>query len=74
MTGKLPVVYNGRSVEEWYRLYCQEALKHDRLTRAVEEMFAMRVQVLDDDSECFEAEAVGQVRAVIENEAARSED
>jgi len=24
LEGRLPIVYNGKSVEEWYRLYCEQ--------------------------------------------------
>ena len=25
LKGRLPVVYNGKTVEEWYQLFCQES-------------------------------------------------
>lgn len=34
LEGRLPVVYNGRPVEEWYRLCCQQSMRLDRLLSA----------------------------------------
>lgn len=33
LEGRLPIVYNGKSAEEWYRLYCQQVLLTDRLLK-----------------------------------------
>ena len=33
LEGRLPIVYNGKSAEEWYTLYCQEVLRVDRLRK-----------------------------------------
>jgi hypothetical protein len=33
LKGCLPVVYNGKSAEEWYALYCQLVLKYDELRK-----------------------------------------
>ena len=32
LRGRLPIVYNGKSVEEWYSLYCQEVMKRPRVS------------------------------------------
>ena len=36
LEGRLPIVYNGRSVEEWHRDYCQETAKTRKLIEALE--------------------------------------
>ena len=35
LEGRLPIVYNGRSVEEWYKAYCAEALQNRKLIEAL---------------------------------------
>lgn len=36
LEGRLPIVYNGRSVEEWYRAYCDETAKTRKLIEVLE--------------------------------------
>lgn len=40
LEGRLPIVYNGKSVEEWYTLYCQQALKNNELQQRIAKMEA----------------------------------
>ncbi len=48
LEGRLPIVYMGKSVEEWYQLYTQQALKIqvleeelDKLRAAVDDLIAL---------------------------------
>lgn len=46
LEGRLPIVYNGKPVEEWYRLYCSEAAAHNltkyQLAQAKREIESLR--------------------------------
>lgn len=49
LEGRLPVVYNGRSVEEWYSMYCHEASTHNttkyQLAQAKRELESLRARL-----------------------------
>lgn len=37
---ELPIVYNGRSAEEWYSLYCESLLETARLSQEINRLRA----------------------------------
>lgn len=39
LEGRLPVVYCGKSVEEWYSLFCQTVLKLDNAQRLLQRAY-----------------------------------
>jgi hypothetical protein len=39
LQGRLPVVYCGKSVEEWYSLFCQTALRLDKAHRLLQRAY-----------------------------------
>lgn len=57
LEGRLPIVYAGKPVEEWYRLYCQAALRVSELERILAELTRKRPIVVSSPvrpSDCGE--------------------
>ena len=52
LEGRLPIVYNGKSVEEWYTLYCQSELKSSQLRQHI----ADRIEIVQRDRNLAMAE------------------
>lgn len=63
LEGRLPIVYNGKSVEEWYSLYCQEAMRADRLQKAVDEMTVVDLSELTPDEQVAMDKATAEFTA-----------
>jgi hypothetical protein len=53
---RLPIVYAGKPVEEWYRLYCQAALRVSELERVLAELTRERPIVAPPPERPFAAE------------------
>ena len=60
LKGRLPIVYNGKTVEEWYSLFCQQTARKISQRKVIDEvtteleviaetiMFASDLQILAD--------------------------
>ena len=46
LEGRLPIVYNGKSAEEWYTLYCQETLRN----RLVEKVATVVIEAAENET------------------------